>query len=38
MNLITIVGTSFKHNICESVDGRSKHSTYRAIIEVYARI
>jgi len=35
---MTIFGTSFKHNSCESADGRSKHSIYKAVIEVYARI
>ena len=33
-----MIGTSFKHNSCESADGRSKHSIYRAVIEVYPRI
>jgi len=28
----------FKYNSCESTDGRSKHSIYIAVIEVYARI
>jgi len=36
--LKNIIGTSFKHNSRESSDGRSKHSIYRAVIEVYARI
>ena len=38
INWITIIGTSFKHNSCESADGRSKHSIYRDVIEIYARI
>jgi len=38
MNWITIIGTSFKPNICKSADGRSKHSIYRTFIEVYAII
>jgi len=28
-----IIGTNFKHNSCESADGRSKHSIYRAVIK-----
>jgi len=35
---MTIIGTSFKHNSCESADGRSKHMIYRACNEVYGRI
>ena len=38
INWITIIGTNFKHNSCESADGRSKHSIYRDVIEMYARI
>ena len=38
MNWITIIGTSFKYNSCESADGRSKHLIYRAVIEDYAII
>jgi len=34
---ISIIGTSFKHKSCESADGRTKHSIYRAVIEIYAR-
>jgi len=35
---LTIIGTIFKPNICESSDGRSKHLIYRAGNEVYGRI
>ena len=34
INWITIIAPSFKHNSCESADDRSKHSIYRAVIEV----
>ena len=35
MNWITIIGTIFKPNICESADGHFKHFIYGAGNEVY---
>jgi len=36
--LIPLVFSIFKHNNCESSDGRSKHMIYSAGNEVYGRI
>jgi len=36
--ILNIIRTIFKHNSCESSDGRSKHMIYTTGNEVYGRI